>query len=86
MGSAREVLGFIVNIRFKIFRPVKIQAAFVVSCVIFVERLGSGIAFDGAERPVVRMQAAAITAGRPHAVSRAVSREDREWLHRPPIP
>jgi hypothetical protein len=86
IGSAREVLGFIVNIRFKIFRPAKMRAAFDVFCVIFVERLGSGIAFDAAERQVVRIRTAAIAAKPPRALYRALSHEDCEWLHRPPIP
>jgi hypothetical protein len=83
----REVLGFIVNIRFKICSRALMHAAFSVFCVIFVERLGSRIAFDAAGRPIERIDAAAIRAKRRCAPGRPVSpAEDREWLHRRPIP
>jgi hypothetical protein len=86
MGPKHQVLGFIVNIRFKICRPVMMRAAFGVFCVIFGKRLGSGTAFTARARPVVRKDAAAIRAQRPGAPGRPFSPEGREWLHRPPIP
>jgi hypothetical protein len=48
--------------------------------------LGSRTAFAAAARPAVRMDGAVIPAKRPGAPGRPVSPEDREWLHRPPIP
>jgi hypothetical protein len=86
MGPEREVLGFIVNIRFKICRPVMMRAAIDVLCVIFAERLGSGTAFAAAGRPVERTGADAIPAERSGGPGRPVRTEDREWLHRPQIP
>jgi hypothetical protein len=86
MGPEREVLGFIVNIRFKICRPVMMRAAIDVLCVIFAERLGSGTAFAAAGRPVERTRAVAIPAERSGGPGRPVRTEDREWLHRPQIP
>ena len=86
MGPEREVLGFIVNIRFKICRPVMMRAAIDVLCVIFAERLGSRAAFAAAARPLARTHAALFEAKRPGAPCRPVSPEDCEWLHRPTIP
>jgi hypothetical protein len=86
MGPEREVLGFIVNIRFKICRPVMMRAAIDVLCVIFAERLGSGTAFAAAGRASMRTGADGIPAKRRGAPDRLASSEDREWLHRPQIP
>jgi len=86
IGPEREVLGFIVNIRFKICPAVMMRAEIGVFCLIFGERLGSGTAFAVAGRAAVRMDAAVIPVKRPGAPGRPVSPEDREWLHRPPIP
>ena len=80
MGPKREVLGFIVNIRFKICRAVMMSAAFAVFCVTCAERLGNGTAF-AAERPLAPTDAAMIDAIHPGAPGRPVSPEDREQLH-----
>jgi hypothetical protein len=69
-----------------ISRRVLIRASSDVFSVRFAERWGNGIAFDDAGRPDARMDAAAMRAEQPNALSRAVSSVDREWLHRPPIP
>ncbi len=86
MGPEREVLGFIVNIRFKICRPIMMRAAIDVLCVIFAERSGSGTAFAAAGRVGTRTGADRIPAKRRAAPGRLASSEDREWLHRPQIP
>jgi len=81
MDPGREVLGFIVNIRFKICRPVMIGAGFGVFCVTSAERLGNGTEYAAAERPLARTDAAMIAAKRTGAPGGPVSPEDREWLH-----
>ena len=58
MRPERELLGLMVNIRFKIFRWDMVRAAFGVICVVSSERFGSDIDFDGAERPVGGRRAA----------------------------
>jgi len=85
MGPKREVLGFIVNIRFKICRLILIRLALDLTCVTSVQRLGSG-AESAAGRPLARTVAASIKAKSPGAPGGPVSLEDREWLHCPPIP
>ena len=85
MGAEREVLGFIVNIRFKICGRVMMQAAIDVLCVIFARRLGSGTTFAATGRSVEQTGADAIPAER-GGPGRPVGSEDREWLHRPQFP
>jgi hypothetical protein len=62
------------------------RAAVDVFWVIFVERLGSRAAFAAAGRAVERTGADAILTERRGAAGQLLSSEDREWLHRRPIP
>lgn len=86
IGASREVLGFIVNIRFKICRPGMMRAAVDVFWVISAERLGNGAAISVAAREFERIGAYAIQTERRGAPGQPVGCEDRKRLHCRPIP
>ena len=81
----REVVGLIVNIRFKNPPRDGVGITSLFFCVIFRQRLGSGTPYARTEQPIIRtIDGGDSDRAAPHRS--ASCSHDREWLHRPQIP